>query len=146
MVATFWLTVQTADFGGFFVAVGSHVRVVVVTFLLLLLFFGACTFAVAANFDAAINGRVLFKVHFTDSAATAHDAPTTEFGCFGGTTKGGAIGTFAAEDRGFVVLPIAATAPLEAAIFGPEKEPDACEDKAGEDEAEESKDAFVIYC
>ena len=71
-----------------------------------------------------------------------HNTATAEISALGCTAEGCAIGAFAAEDGGLVVVPVVLFE-VEAAVLGPEEEPDAGYDEAGADEADEGEDGFV---
>ena len=53
------------------------------------------------------------------------------------------IRTLAPEDSGLVILPVAFLE-FEATVFGPEEEPDACQDESGKQNAKECEDPLVV--
>lgn len=72
-----------------------------------------------------------------------HDTAAAKLCSLCGSAESGAIGPFAAEYGGFVVVPVA-FAPAKAAIFGPEEEPDGGDDETGAEDAEEDEDDVVV--
>ena len=132
VVAAVRFSVQPADFGDFFVPVGADVVVVAVFFA-------------AGGFDfATVALRTLFEeVDFVVAVDGRYDTPSTQFRRLGRSAKRCAIRALAPQDGRFIVVPVP-FAPFEAAVLGPEEEPDAGEDHAEADEAEERENAAIV--
>ena len=111
--------VEAADAGGLFVSVGAHVGVGGLFRL----------FAVAGGAPLARSLFAGFLLGEFDGVGDGgrgerrHDAAAAEVGRFGRAGEGGSVRAFAPQHRRFVLFPVA-FAEDEAAVFGPEEEPD----------------------
>lgn len=142
VVGAVCLAVQPAYTSGFLMAVGAHVGVVVVAAAArgLALLRPPRLLARGGGFLGVDGPLLLVPVLLR---GVGDDAATAEICGFRGAAQGGAVGAFAPQHGGFVVVPVA-LAPDEAAVLGPEEEPDTGEDEGDADEGEEGEEAAVV--
>jgi len=143
VVASVRLAIEAADAGGLFVPVGAHV------FVAASLASTASTRLLAFRFPFP---RLRFLLPFFDIEralvlirphAPANDAPTPQHRPLRRVTQRLPIRSLATQDGRLVILPVA-LAPHEAAVLGPEEEPDAREDERGREQAEQRQHALVV--
>lgn len=140
------LAVEATHAGSPFVAVFSELRVLV---------FAALVAATASSDALAGPALLLFllidhgaavRVADTGRSAVAlavHNAAAAQLGALGCITESAAVGALAAQHGTLVVVPIA-PAPLEAAVLGPEEEPDGAQDHSGADEGKQGQEALIV--
>ena len=163
------VSVQSAHFGGLFVAIGTDVVVEAAfpsLFFLLALLLGffllcnnitttssstqslACLLAslsllVGLLFDHRRLTAELRHGPIFIAVAARHHTPTTKSRALGSIAQRLPVWAFPSEYGALVVVPVA-FAPLEAAVFGPEEEPDCCQDEEDADNGKEGLDTFHI--
>lgn len=69
--------------------------------------------------------------------------PTPQLGRAGRPAQSLAVGPFAAQDRRFVILPVA-LAEVKPSILGPEEEPDRSQNERGSEQGKEREDASIV--
>lgn len=127
------LPVQAADPRWLFVSISLHVYIVIVL--------------IPPRFPSFFLPTLIpplpsFLAHVRFTSDRDH-ASTAQPRRLSGSAQSCAIRTFPSQNGGFVVVPIA-FAEVEAAVFGPEEEPDADEDESDAEKGEEGEKGAVV--